>query len=187
MQLEEYEQNVPFLKTAIECMSLSSMSICKEVGNVVEVFKNLFSNNKERKYLNIALAFIQAYIELGFCYEDHEELFNMVLEEYGTTKNNLFQRKIYNTCKIKVNKSQIRTMIGRWPASNNKAMKISEVVNDIIEKISTHQVGRYKYINPIMPNNIYELIISKNESYFHDIRRKKYYVFDINMPNIPEL
>lgn len=75
-------------------------------------------------------------------------------------------------------------MIGKWSASNS--MSITEVVDDIIEKVKEHKQGIYYYKNnrgrkmeltETINGELYELIISEKDCYFHDIKRKKYFTF----------
>ena len=62
-------------------------------------------------------------------------------------------------------------------------MTIQEVVDDILEKVSGHQIGRYLYTyhrfsvsDDTIPDT-YELIIEEEKSYFYDINNFRFYTF----------
>lgn len=138
----------------------------------------------EKKYLICGVLHMQAYLEMGYDYDDNTELFNFVLKELGTDRKQMFHKKLYRSYSIKLNKSQVRSMIGKWNAAN--CMPIAEVVDDIIVKVKNHKEGIYYYQNSGNKNltfdekakvDTYELVIKENDCYFCDIRKKKYFTF----------
>ena len=74
-------------------------------------------------------------------------------------------------------------MIGKWKPSRDSPMTIGELVDDIIRKVREHQTGRYIYeyhrtdISSEAGTEIYELVINDGESYFHDVKRFRFYTF----------
>jgi hypothetical protein len=76
-----------------------------------------------------------------------------------------------------LNKSQVRSLIGKWPASPHQKMKIDEVVNDIISKIKNKENGIF-YYKCAVTENLYELVISTKEIFFHDVARGIFYTFE---------
>ena len=139
-------------------------------------------NGKNKKYLYCAILYIQAYLEFGF---DYDVLFDKVINELGYSKEEVFPKDFYKADKVKLNKSQVRSMIRKWKPGNKST--IAEVVQDIITKVKLHQEGIYYYVNSgtkkdigemDITSDVYELVINKSECYFHDIRRKKYFTFD---------
>lgn len=86
------------------------------------------------------------------------------------------QRLIRLTC------SQVRSIIGKWQPSKANPMKIGEVVEDIIDKVSRQDNGvyTYKYRRGKDKEHLYELVINEHESFFHDVINKRFYLFDID-------
>ena len=61
-------------------------------------------------------------------------------------------------------------------------MNINELIQDILDKVVNKKVGIYYYnSNPApdkgnnMDGDLYELVVSEKETYFHDIKRRKYF------------
>lgn len=136
----------------------------------------------DKNYLICGVLHIQAYLEMGYDYDDNLDLFDFVLKELGTDRKTLFPKKFYQSNQIKLNKAQVRSMIGKWNAVNT--MSITEVVDDIIDKVKNHRKGIYYYQNKGGKStnfrvDIYELVINDNDCFFHDVKKKKYFTFKI--------
>lgn len=67
-------------------------------------------------------------------------------------------------------------MLGRWPTSSRHGMKAQEVVEDIIRKVQNREEGVW-YYKCEMTEDMYELVISKQNMFFHDLRRCIFYTF----------
>ena len=67
-------------------------------------------------------------------------------------------------------------MIKKWPASPRQVMRIDEVVSDILEKVKKREIGIFYYKNVVI-NDIYEVVISEKEIFFHDLTRGIFYTF----------
>ncbi|MDC7286277.1 hypothetical protein NXH76_00540 [Blautia schinkii] len=152
---------------------------------VYESLKNLLrwyqqSNNKE--YLEIAMLHMQAYANMGFALDEDERIVQTILELTGKSKNDFYPQGYVIGKRIKLNKAQIRGMLGKWMPSHENPMTIGEVVDDIIEKVKNHETGRYiyqyqrKYAGEDEPE-VYELVINKDESYFYDVKKFRFYTF----------
>lgn len=157
------------------------ITLGESIKKIVLKLIELYGIEKNRKYLHCAILYIQAYLEMGF---EYDMLFDKVVNELGYSKEEVFPKNFYKADKIKLNKSQVRSMIRKWKPGNKST--ITEVVQDIITKVKSHQEGIYYYINSgtkkeidetDIASDIYELVINKEECYFHDIRRKKYFTF----------
>ena len=84
------------------------------------------------------------YTQLGFSYLDHKELFddfiiNLNYEKYACTALQKMNQQI-NT-----SKTQLRSIIGRWPASPFNSHSIENAINDIMNKVSSKQLGTFYY------------------------------------------
>lgn len=145
------------------------------IGAVNELYK-YYQYTQNINYLETAILQIQAYLELGFIYDHAKHQFNPVLEKMGTTRETQFPKRFYRSKQIKLNKSQVRSMIKKWPASSQQRMKIDDVVEDIIEKVKKHKEGIYYYQSAV-PDELYELVINEREAFFHDLQRGVFYTF----------
>lgn len=81
----------------------------------VEQLYIFYTNSVEKKYLEVAKLFIQAYLEMGFLYQEGEKVFDVILNELGEQREIEYPERNYVERKIKLNKSQVRSMIKRWP------------------------------------------------------------------------
>lgn len=151
---------------------------------MINYLKRYYEINPDRKYLVCLVLHIQVYLEMGYDYDDNKDCFNAILEKLGTDRETMFPKNFYHSTKIKLNKSQVRSMIGKWNASNR--VSITEVVDDIIKKVKEHKQGIYYYNNnrgrsiasdDETNREVYELVISEKECYFRDVKRKKYFTF----------
>lgn len=83
---------------------------------------------------------------------------------------------------IRLNRSQIRRMIGRW-SPHIHSMKINEVIDDIMEKVRNEKEGIYYYYSgqckgregKVVPKSQYRLMVKNQRYKFWDITRKIYY------------
>lgn len=153
---------------------------------VFESLKNLlqwYRQSGNTEYLNIAMLHMQAYANMGFALDDQEQAVKAILELTGKTKNDFYPKGYILGKRIKVNRVQIRGMLGKWKPSKDNPLTIGEVVDDIIEKIKGHIDGRYiyQYQRKLSGEEdepeVYELVINKDESYFYDVKKFKFYTF----------
>ena len=62
-------------------------------------------------------------------------------------------------------------------------MTIGELVDHIIRKVKNHEEGRYIYqyhrtdVTTKGDIEVYELVINKDESYFYDVKKFRFYTF----------
>lgn len=176
MKKKESKQYVEAIKMAVGSVQYKGISINNTFITVVLQLHEYFESSKNINYLETALLHIQAYLEMGFPYEEGAEVFDVILRELGTTKELMFPKKFYSSKVVKLNKTQIRGMIKKWPASPQQSMKIDDVVLDIIEKVSKKEKGIY-YYNCAVINDMYELVIAESDVFFHDLTRGFFYTF----------
>lgn len=136
-----------------------------------------------QEFLLAARARLQAYVEMGFPYEDHTEIFDKLLSRLGTERIFEFPRRAYGTKRIALTRPQVDRLIGRWPGSKYHTMARADVVDDIIDKVTNKREGRYEYHSNANPNTgrrgdeVYILFVDPGESYFYDTARRVYYTF----------
>lgn len=177
MSREEDRSYVEAIKFAAGFLQYKNVSVRQTFADAVSQLYWYYKNLDNKKYLEIATLHIQAYLELGFLYEENAEIFDLILNELEITKEMKFPKKFYTSQKVKLNKSQVRRMIKKWPASQHQKMKINEVVQDIINKIKEGDNGIF-YYNCAVTGDLYELVISKEETFFHDMARGLFYTFE---------
>ncbi|XCP84113.1 hypothetical protein ABXS75_13680 [Roseburia hominis] len=181
MDMEQYRAEIEAAKLATSMGARLGVPREKTLLLSIEQILDYYACNPLEEYLTGALIQIQAYLEMGMDYRKHAELFDKVVDMCGLDKDEVFPRRFYGAVKVKLNKSQVRGMLRRWTPSRVEGMKIGQVVEDIMEKVKAHQEGIYYYRNCLndtkMGDDIYELIITKEECYFHDIKCDRYFVF----------
>ena len=176
MQNTDIKQYIEAIKLAAGTVQYKNVSVIETFLEAIEQLNWYYENLNDKAYLEVARLHIQTYLEMGFSYEIGEELFNSILEKMGTTREFEFPKKFYTSKLIKLNKSQVRSMIKKWPASPHQIMKIDEVVSDIINKVNNREIGIY-YYKCAVTKDMYELTISDKEMFFHDLRRNIFYTF----------
>lgn len=133
-------------------------------------------------YLQIALAHMQAYMEMGFCYTDNEDCFDEVLTRLNTCRELQFPRMLFPAKRIPVNKSRIKLAIGKWRPSRAHAITGIQLVSDIITKIKLHQEGYFEYYQHCAAGTPpekckVELFIGTKETYLYSGQKNIFYVF----------
>lgn len=176
MQNTDTKRYIEAIKLAVGSVQYKNLSVKETFFETIERLNFYYENTKNKKYLEVALLHMQAYLEMGFPYEIGKELFDATLDKMGTKREDEFSKTFYSSKAIRINKSQVRSMIKKWPASPQQTMKIEEVVSDIMNKVSNRKLGIYYYECAVTKDR-YELTISEKEMFFHDLRRGIFYTF----------
>lgn len=160
---EMFKEEVEAIKLALGTIHYSGGSVKKTVVLCLQKYIEFFKMSGDEVYLQNALLYMQAFFEMGFTYEELPEMFDFILTEAGTSRDEMFPKRYYNANKIKLVRSQIRSMIHRWSPSKYHTMSIGEVVDDIILKVKERKKGHYFYHSNKNPkhqedDDIYELV-----------------------------
>lgn len=178
---EEFAEEIEAIKIAIGTVHYSGGSVKNTFFLILKKYIELYDFTADDTYLKNALLHMHAFFEMGFSYEENSELFNLVLKKAKVDKKEVFPKRCYNARKVRLNKSQVRNMIRRWSPSSYHTLTISEVVEDIINKVKNKENGCYFYHSNNNPqkdiDDVYELFISDTECFFYDIEKKLYYTF----------
>ncbi len=146
--------------------------------------KEFYDKSGDDIYLQKAIWHIYAYLELGFPFESGTEEFQAVLERMGKEAEEVFPESRYFYRKLKLNKTNVRNLLGKWN-SRLQSMKVEEVVSDIIEKVQEKKEGEYVYhsgkvIKETKEKTLWEhtfkLFVKQDEAVFYDINKNKHYV-----------
>lgn len=142
-----------------------------------------YQQSENMEYLDLALLHVQAYANMGFALDDREDTVRVILEKTGKKKEDFIPRGYLIGKKIRLNKTQVRSMIGRWKPSRENPMTINEVIEEIIDRVKNHAEGRYIYQYSRASGStqeepeVYELVINEEESYFYDVKNFRFYTF----------
>lgn len=170
----------------IECTKLAVLNIQEKgisprtalLGSIEYLYQQFIRTGGEG-YLQQAVLYIRAFLELGFPFEPEKQIFQDIIDAAGLSLNALYSQLRYRGERVKLNKMQIRGMIGKWSA-NASNMPINEVILDIIDKVKQGQAGTYYYWTGTEKKTgggkrIYELIITEEENLFFDMQKQLYY------------
>ena len=178
MDREENRLYIEAIKLAAGSVQYKNISVKDTMIKAVEQLYRYYEITMDEGYLETAFFHIQAYLEMGFPYEEREEVFDNILKNLGKIRELEFPKKFYCAKKVKLNKTQVRSMLGRWPTSSRQRMKVQEVVEDIIRKVENREEGGW-YYKCEMTEEMYELVISEQNMFFHDLRRCIFYTFAV--------
>lgn len=178
------KEDMEALVCTLNSLHLRGISINKTLNASVHYLKQFYELTNDKEYLILAIMYMKAYSEMGFAgiSKENEALFDEVLSLAQIEKETLFRFRLYTSQKIKLNKSQVRSMIGKWSVTRERPMSKDQLVADIIEKVNSRADGHYYYIHKHRGSGIdmdrYELVINGEECYFHDEKRGRYFTFE---------
>lgn len=182
--MTEYSQfqEIYVMIFALQTLHNRGITIRETVFESLNHLLQWYHQSNSREYLKLALLHMQAYANMGFALDEQEPVVKELLELTGKDKGDFFPRGNITGRRIKVNKAQIRGMIGKWKPSKENPMTIGEVVDDIMDKIKGHKEGHYIYQYQRKSSGeeqpeVYELVITREESYFYDVKKFKFYTF----------
>lgn len=165
----------------IICSIRYLMECCTDRRKERADFQNAETDpQKKAAMLKKAVLFIQVYIELGFTYESHAELFEQVFQAAGLTEDEVLSFKRRFAQKLRLNKSKIDSVLGRWNPKYHSNTK-REVIDDIMEKIKNQEQGEYFYYSKQKYSerkDVYQLVVERDGSYFCHVNKQKYYEFE---------
>lgn len=148
---------------------------------IEELLNNFLSfyecNINQTASITQAVEYIQAYLQLGFSYLNHKTLFDSVLDKAGWNPAQIGELQTKNKV-ILLNKTQLRSIIGRWPASPYNSHTITEAINDIITHVKNNHHGTFYYYTAKKDGiytALYQLVISSEYALFHDVCHNIYY------------
>lgn len=175
-----YEPELWIMIYTLDSLLRKGITLQEGIRYSLEYLKILYEATSDSRYHNIALLEIKAYLVMGGQYIHNEEIFNYFLQNSGEEKNEILLK--YGAKCVNLNKNQITGLIRKWRPSKDNPMKHSEVVDDIIGKVSAQKLGVYTYtykrkIGSQFKVELYELVIYEDISYLHDVEQMKYYTF----------
>ena len=166
---------------SLNAIKRKNIPLCEGVSKSLEYLEIFYESTKDKRYIDVALLEIKAFLVLGGAYYKNSDQFNRFLSLEEIEPEDLLKQ--YGVKHVKLNKNQIKGLIRKWMPSRENPMRISEVADDILQKVLTNQVGRYFYSykrngEKLLETDVYELIEEEKNSYFHDVNRMQYYLLD---------
>ena len=113
MDREENRLYIEAIKLAAGSVQYKNISVKDTMIKAVEQLYRYYEITMDEGYLETAFFHIQAYLEMGFPYEEREEVFDNILKNLGKRRELEFPKKFYSANTIKLNKTQVRSMLGR--------------------------------------------------------------------------
>lgn len=173
---------VEAIKLSVGRLDTAGISAKEVLEESIKYLYDLYCRTQQVEYLLRAKLHIQAYMELGFLYDNCRDLFGTIEELLKKEGCEAFQRNSHRIRKILANKSQVRSVLGRWSPKHH-SMPINEVVKDIIVKVQKNQIGCYNYWTEQKYGREsirfeYELYIRKEEALLYDTYKNYYYTLE---------
>lgn len=157
-------------------------TMTEKVEQIVKLENHYYSLTMDKEYLLMAVDHIAAYLELGYDYKELQELFDTTLAKLHTDKKTTFYKNFYYSEIVRVNRTQLKRILGRW-LPIREGMKKEEAVDDIMKHILKNEIGEYSYISR---KGKFELIIKPDEIYAIHLTEytEKFYTFSIKQADI---
>lgn len=170
------------LKLIICGLFYSDTAVEKAIKATLGKLVAMFRLTDDKVYLKMGYDYICAYIDLGFKYFELIPEADTVLENLNLKQDIEFSKESLANAFIPLTHSKLNKMIGRWPASIYNSHKKNDVINDIIAKVISNQLGEYTYYtssNALKTKvSYYKLIIEKKNVFFHDINKQRFYLIE---------
>lgn len=179
--IEVNRKDVEAVKLALKVAMRKGVQAQETLIGSISFLVDCYKWSEDKRYLLSAMVSLQAYLELGFSYEEHRAEFDRVMEQLGTFRELQFAGQYFPVAVIPLSKPRIKTVIGTWSTSKYHTLPIAEVLEDIMEKVRNRKVGSYEYHSNLQAGSrkdrVFELLISEEASYLHDVQKDQYYLF----------
>ena len=180
--IEVNRKDVEAVKLAMKAVMRQGIPVNETMVGTIDFLYDCYRWSEDRRYLLGALTSLQAYLELGYKYEDYREKFDQLMKDLGTYRELQFGGLHFPLAVIPLSKTKIKSVIGTWNASKYHTMPVADMLEDIIRKVKNKEVGRYEYHSNYQPDSrkpdrVFELLVGEDASYFYDVQRDQYYMF----------
>lgn len=181
--MENEIKNEQFFLQSLKCeyasLLYSDFFKTKIFGFAIEQLLDCSDLSKKKTYLQVALLHMRAYVQFGYDISIYEELFIKILDQLKLNKDTLFENYVYSNKRTKVAKTAIKGILGTWKVSEENPKSVSDTVEEIYDKLKRRETGifEYRYVRNRI-TYIYELVITPEYSFLHNVNYKKYYVFE---------
>ena len=138
--MDEYTKDLYTMMFSLQTLQNQGITIRETVYKSLDKLLLWNKESENSKYLELALLHMQAYANMGFALDEENKTICEILKKTGKTREDFFPKGYLLGKRIKLTRSQVRGMIGRWRPSRDSPMTIGELVDDIING------DRIKYI-----------------------------------------
>ncbi len=186
--MEQKRFDVETKRVLLAGLQQSGYSLEEALPEILEELRQLGSSSSSQAlYAKTAAQFILAYLELGFSYLRHRELFDPILEWAGL--DNLSVSAFWR-CNpfIPLKKNPVRSMFRRWPASSRNSHTIIQAVEDVLRRVSSRDIGCYQYYTARKDGtftSLYQLNVYEDYAIFHDVMENRYYTLAPEPVRVP--
>lgn len=186
--MEQKRFDVETKRVLLAGLQQSGYSLEEALPEILEELRQLGSSSSSQAlYAKTAAQFILAYLELGFSYLRHRELFDPILEWAGL--DNLSVSAFWR-CNpfIPLKKNPVRSMFRRWPASSRNSHTIIQAVEDVLRRVSSRDIGCYQYYTARWDGtftSLYQLNVYEDYAIFHDVMENRYYTLAPEPVRVP--
>lgn len=97
VDIEKYRVNIEVIKLTFSTLCYVELSIKQCMESVISYLVSYYDMEHDEKYLICSILHMQAYLEIGYDYDDNGELFNFILKELRTDRKQMFPKKFYQS------------------------------------------------------------------------------------------
>lgn len=173
-----FSSNDPIAIKSLILSGLPTGAVSPTIKSIIQESINLKSvSHNHEQIMRSASEYILAYLDLGFSYRDHKELFDSVLSSVGYSDDKLCALSKRNH-EIPNNKAQIENLLGRWPKSAYNSHTKAQAVNEIIKLVDTMTPGDYWFYtskNKATYSTLFILQIFDDCAVIHDVRSNTFH------------
>ena len=186
--MEQKRFDVETKRVLLTGLQQSGYSLEEALPEILEELRQLGSSSSSQAlYAKTAAQFILAYLELGFSYLRHRELFDPILEWAGLDSLSV---SAFWRCNpfIPLKKNPVRSMFRRWPASSRNSHTIIQAVEDVLRRVSSRDIGCYQYYTARKDGtftSLYQLNVYEDYAIFHDVMENRYYTLAPEPVRVP--
>ncbi len=153
-------------------------AIPRVVNSIAEacIELNVFSHDQD-PFIQCAAEYILAYLDLGFSYLEHKELFDRVLTAAEYTEDDLRKLSKRNR-ELPLNKSRIEALLGRWTRSSHNSHTKPQAVAEIMRLVEEMIPGDYQFYHARQEEEycaMFVLHIEDGDAVIHDVLGNKFY------------
>lgn len=175
------EEAVKSVMFTFSVLHYQGETIGKTLESSVGYLRRQYEQTGNRHFLDLAEIELLAYVSMGFSMPDHEDIQYVIKEsnlQEGVQSGRFGKR-------VRLNRTQVRSLIGKWMPSKYTPMTIGQVVDDIIEKVSAQEIGTWRYTyHKAQAGKVlreeYELVITPEETFFWDLNHFRFYTFEMS-------
>ena len=191
MNLKGWYSTMVYNQVEIKAIQLSlgnlenqGISVKEVLLHSIDWLDEKYKATADIRYIYKAIWHIFAYLEFGFLYDDGKDRFCEIVKCVRKKPEEIFADYINKYKIVPLKKSAIRKLLGRWNPKLH-SMKIEDAVNDIIEKVTKKELGKFLYHSGkvIVENDkaslwehTFWLFIKEDEILFYDVNKNIYYM-----------